>query len=316
MSHLRNTEKVTICNKNFQVAFYQTRVMTAKEEKEKRQIKEDMERNYANCVEGDWFWEEREERKRLKLELKETSREENLINSRKKTMSKMKNLITCNAWQWPKNNGKMFPPIFLTLTFGEEIKDLKTANRIYSKFIQRYNYRLFKTKDKILQYIAVPEFQENGRVHYHCLFFNLPFNPKNYDIAQEVWGNGFIYMKAVSDKNTSGLAKYMSKYLIKNCDDIRLFKKRKYFPSAKLLRPIILKGYWKSIHILESLQRTRPPEKITNKRVEVDFIGVMNFYFCQLEPNENVLDLLPELDHLTQNVLQSEINKEQGKLNL
>jgi len=316
MSHLKNSGKVTICDKNFQIAFYKIRVMTTKEAEEKRKIKEHMERNYANCVKGDWFWQKREERNALRLENREASREQNLINSRKKTMTAMKNLITCNAWQWPKKNGKMFPPIFLTLTFGEDINNLPTANRLYSKFIQRYNYRIFQTKDKILQYVAVPEFQKNGRVHYHCLFFNLPYSFKNYDIARDVWGNGHIYMKAIYTKTVSGLSSYMSKYLIKNCDDVRLYKKRKYFPSAKLLRPIIIKGYFKSSSILESLQRTRPPEKIINKRIEVDFIGLMNFYFCQLEPDELITDLIPELDQYTQNVLQSELNKEQRKLDL
>lgn len=315
-SHLKLSGKVVICSKNFQISFYQIRVRTSKEEKKRQEAKERMEKNYANCVEGDWFWEKKEERNTLRLANREANSEKNLISSHKKATSRMKNIITCNAWQWPKKSGLMFPPVFLTLTFKEDVSDPKIANRIFSKFIQRYNYKIFQTKNKVLQYIAVPEFQKSGRIHYHCLFFNLPYNVKNYDIARDVWGNGHVIMKAVYTKTIYGLSNYMSKYLVKALADKRLFHKKKYFPSAKLLRPIILKGYYKSLDILEALQRTRPPEKIINKRFEVDFIGIMNFYFCQLESNETTSDLFPELDQYTQSILQSEINKEQDKLKI
>ncbi|MFA5177999.1 MAG: hypothetical protein WC427_00360 [Candidatus Paceibacterota bacterium] len=290
--------------------------MTLKEEQQKREDKEYYEKRYAECVEGDWVWQEKMYKEKMKLERKEACRGKGLINSRMKTVSYLKNLIACNAWRWPKKNGQMFPPIFLTLTFEEEITNLKRANRIFSKFIQRYNYSLYKTKDKVLQYIAVPEFQQNGRVHYHCLFFNLPYNPKNYDIAREAWGNGFILMKATSGKTIYGLSNYLSKYLVKEFDDSRLYKKRKYFPSANLFRPIIIKGYWKSASLLEVLQKTRSPEKIKKSKVIYDFVGPIESYRCQLEPNESLSDFLSMLDPYTKSVLQSELDREQGKLNI
>jgi len=316
MSHLANYGKVIICNNDIQISFYKIRVLTSEEEQLKRENKEYLKKLFSECVEGDWAWQEKQHREKLAQERKEALGPKGLMLSRQKTASLMKNLIACNAWRWLKKNGKPFPPIFLTLTFGENVKILKTANRIYSKFIQRYNYKLFKTKDKILQYVTVPEFQKNGRVHYHGLFFNLPYNPKNYDIARDTWGNGFILMKAASGKTIYGLSNYLSKYLVKNFDDPRLYKKRKYFPSANLFRPIVLKGYFKAASLLEVLEKTRSPEKIKKSSSVYDFIGRIDYYRCRLESTERPLDLLSHLDVYTKTVLQSEIEKEQQGLKL
>lgn len=257
------------------------------------------------------------ERKKNKRKPKKVPDEQNLIASRKKTIHRMINLINCNAWQRPKKNGKMFPPVFLTLTFNENVKDLKKANRIFTKFMQNYNYELFKKKKRILQYVAVPEFQpESGRVHYHCLIFNLPYSNKNYDIARDVWGHGFIWMDAVYRGTPYSLSKYMTKYLTKGYNDLKIFNSKGYFSTKKLLKPIILKGYFMAKDVLEALKRTRPTYKIKNEKKEVDFIGVIDCNYAQLGDNENIDDLLPELDQYTRSVLQSEINKQQEKLKL
>ena len=53
---------------------------------------------------------------------------------------------------------------FLTLTFDDEITDLTIAGKEYHKFITKIK----RTFPEFLC-IAVPEFQKNGRVHYHLL---------------------------------------------------------------------------------------------------------------------------------------------------
>lgn len=238
--------------------------------------------------------------------------EESLLASRKKTIRKMTDLINCNAWEWEKNNGRKFPPVFLTLTFNEDIKDIKTANRKFSEFMQNYNYRLFKKKEKILQYIAVPEFQPNsGRIHYHIIIFNLPYSNKNYDIARDVWGHGYIWMKAVYRGTTHNIAKYLTKYLTKALDDKRFFKKRKYFPSVKLLKPIVSTDCYVANNILQAVSKTRPEYKVRKYEKILDFIGPSDIYYAELGNDEELSDLLPELDPYTRNVLQSEINKKE-----
>jgi hypothetical protein len=58
---------------------------------------------------------------------------------------------------------------FMTLTFAENITDLKQANYEFNKFVLRLSYKYPK-----FEYLAVPEFQQRGAVHYHVIC-NLPF---------------------------------------------------------------------------------------------------------------------------------------------
>ncbi len=61
--------------------------------------------------------------------------------SARKAKSALKRLIWCNGWQYfnPQTK-KRFVPQFLTLTFAENIQDLKEANIIFKNFLKRLNY--------------------------------------------------------------------------------------------------------------------------------------------------------------------------------
>lgn len=64
---------------------------------------------------------------------------------------------------------------FVTLTFSENVESIDYANDEFRKFIQRLNYRLYSTKKASLKYLATWEKQKRGSIHYHVIFFNLPF---------------------------------------------------------------------------------------------------------------------------------------------
>lgn len=119
---------------------------------------------------------------------------------------------------------------FMTLTFADEIFDLESANKMFNQFIKRLT-RLSPG----FKYLAVPEFQSSGRVHYHLLC-NLPYI-KNDDL-KNVWGHGFVFIRLI-DK-VENLGSYMCKYLGKANFDSRFFRKRKFFYSFNLLKPIII----------------------------------------------------------------------------
>jgi len=145
-------------------------------------------------------------------------------------------LIECN--KQPRRN------TFLTLTFAKNIKDLKMANRDFSKFIMRLNFYLgYRTK-----YLAVPEFQKRGAVHYHIVFFNLPF----IEIKEmnKLWGKGFF--KIEESKKINSLGAYVSKYLSKNTFDSRLFGQKAFFTSRNLSRPELIRNESKIDKFLES----------------------------------------------------------------
>lgn len=119
---------------------------------------------------------------------------------------------------------------FITLTFADNITDLKEANIIFKKFILRLKY-LYKD----LKYLAIPEFQKRGAVHYHLLI-----NIEYIDNAKlaDIWNQGFVMINKVKHINHLGL--YISKYISKNLFDIRYFGMRKILSSRNLDKPIII----------------------------------------------------------------------------
>jgi len=151
-------------------------------------------------------------------------------------------LIFSNTRRHRKPSGKPIPPFFLTLTFSENITDVRIANRLFSKFIQRFNYELFDCKEKKLAYVAVPQFQERGAVHYHVCVFNLPYihgsaGESVYSLIRRVWRQGtFINLKKIN--SDFGIYNYIRRYMQKNFDDSRLLRKRKFFYSSACLQPL------------------------------------------------------------------------------
>ena len=119
--------------------------------------------------------------------------------------------------------------VFITLTFKENIRELSEANIIFKKFIKR-----LKRKRKDLKYLAVPEFQSRGAVHYHLL---VNFEMANDELAA-IWNQGFVMINRVKHINHLGL--YISKYVGKNLFDIRYFGMRKILASKNLEQPIII----------------------------------------------------------------------------
>jgi len=151
--------------------------------------------------------------------------------------------------------------IFLTLTISENLSDLKQANYLFSSFIKRLSYY----SEKKLKYIAIPEFQERGAVHYHVMFFNLPFI--HYETLQDIWGHGYIRVEL--GRNIKNIAAYMTKYLSKDILDQRLRGHRILLTSKGLKKSTVYDNEEIAIfnqHYIikkqESLIRT-PEKKIT-----------------------------------------------------
>ena len=186
--------------------------------------------------------EVREKRYHIKRDWKEEDDCEDKIDANLLSFYRSKRIarriIFCNAWRWRKDNGRPYSPFLLTLTFEENIQDLKTANRMFSKFIQRFNYMLTGKKKAYLQYLGVVEFQKRGAIHYHVMIFNLPYiKHKVYETIRELWGKGRIELKKVD--TIERLINYLSKYMIKDFTNKKLTNKKRYFTSRKIKRPLI-----------------------------------------------------------------------------
>ena len=127
---------------------------------------------------------------------------------------------------------------FLTLTFKENITDVKIANLTFNRFIVR-----MRKERPDFKYIAVIEFQKRGAVHYHLLCdldisgLKTESETKAYErtFAKGEWKNGFVKIKPVAHVDNMGA--YFCKYLSKDMFDERMFGKKKYFCSQNLRQP-------------------------------------------------------------------------------
>lgn len=172
------------------------------------------------------------------------------------TRSRLRRLMQANASQYFKPDGLPFKPIFITYTFKENLTKLTYAHTFFKKFILRLNYFVYDEKCSRLRYLAVPEFQKRGAVHYHCVFFNLPYIDRIYDEMQRVWGQGFCIVKTIN--NDVHLVNYVSKYFTKEALDSRLVGRKKYFCSKGLFKPLINREELFSEFILNDLKEKKP----------------------------------------------------------
>ena len=148
----------------------------------------------------------------------EEQKEKYISTATSRAKNQIKRLIHGNEDVHPEK------PVFLTLTFKENIDNVKEGNRQFTMFIKRMNRRIKKT----LRYVAVHEFQKRGALHYHMIIFNLPFI--EHKEISKIWRNGMIDIELV---NNEGISNYLSKYISKSFKDIRMKGTKRYFHSLE-----------------------------------------------------------------------------------
>lgn len=211
-------------------------------EQKKQEEKEKEAEEWAELVE---IWGCDEEKEKLHKEQAEAKEEQTLKTkfSISRTRTNIRRLVNTN----PHLNQ------FLTLTFAKSMPNLEPANNLFHLFIKRITRRYPE-----FQYIAVNEFQkdvdfhgnikpEGGSVHYHLLC-NLGPKDTSKDklfewerrFAMKYWQNGFIKIKEVSQITNMGA--YFCKYLGKDMFDKRMFRKKKFFCSQTLSKPVEMTG--------------------------------------------------------------------------
>ena len=156
-----------------------------------------------------------------------------MIRSSKRAAKNLVRIINSNVNAY----GKGVTSKFLTLTFAEHITDLEVANKMFTDFMRRLNYSLLKERRNVIKYTAVWELTKNGRIHYHVIFYNLPF--VKIDKLVDIWGHGIAYINVIDNVDNVGV--YVAKYMSKP-DDRYLSPeysgKRRYFSSTGLRKPI------------------------------------------------------------------------------
>ena len=216
------------------------------------------------------------------------------IESRRRSMqragSHLRRLINCNVWRWFKENGRAYLPTFVTFTFKEDVRDIKTANIIFSRFIRHLNYWVFDTKKSFLKYTVVTEFQDKNRhvIHYHVVFYNLKFVWN--DTLGEIWEQGGTHIQKIGKVDNVGA--YVSKYMSKNFEDERLDGHKRYFSSRGLLHPVVVRDQ----KLAEKIIHQIPEKYIARKK---DFVSVyhgnVTYIQFKLSREQNLSDILPSL---------------------
>jgi len=161
-------------------------------------------------------------------------------------------------------------PALVTATMFE-VGTIKSAYETFTLFIQR----LRKSFGKDFRYIAVPEYQKRGAVHFHMMIWGIPEEyikneaphwEREEDIGnmdkvvrgtrdlQNLWQGG--YLDCISTDGSQKLGRYLGKYLSKSLQDPRLYSQKSYRASSNVLRSVRIPysqavGYAKEIWDLD-----------------------------------------------------------------
>ncbi|HGD0575772.1 TPA: hypothetical protein ACG7AG_002668 [Clostridium perfringens] len=177
---------------------------------------------------------------------KKKNHSEKRSDSVNRAKHKLRQLINTNVTK----NSK-----FVTLTFAENIKDVKQAKIIFKNFIKRFNYYLSLKNQKQLKYVYVVEFQDEnnrGAVHFHVIFFNLNFIKSN--ILEKIWDNGFVKINLI--KHVDNVGAYVVKYMNKGVSDERLTNSDLYGRSRGNLRePLVIKDRFQVLLIMKQFKQ-------------------------------------------------------------
>lgn len=134
------------------------------------------------------------------------------------------------------NLGGFQRPVFLTLTYAKNETDLGRARQDFNSFSSYVRDRFGKQ----IRFVCVPEFQFRGAIHFHTIFWGLPYSitstEREFRILASMWGHGFVDLKQ-TDGNIK-IATYLAKYMHKAFEDIRLSNKRAWTCSQNMIRPI------------------------------------------------------------------------------
>lgn len=210
--------KFVDCGEFYQVYYYQNKKTgTTKKDDTDLNLRKLQIKSFMN----------NEEQKETKTELKDGNKIEdrNIIRSK----------LSCQ--RLAKANSKIWET-FITLTIAENEQNIEKAN----KMLHSFTVQIRRIK-KDFAYIAIPEFQKRGAIHYHLLT-NISIDDDNLIYSQEdnpkykhikYWNKGFTSIEPLKD-DIKKIVGYISKYMTKDVDN-RLFGHHRYLYSQNLETP-------------------------------------------------------------------------------
>ena len=204
-------------------------------------------------------------------------------------------------------------PKFVTVTFKENVQDISKAYHEFKKFIQRFNRHAGKAFNvKNLEYLATLEFQDGTRkkdlkekyeskgqnfysvdhmgcIHFHMIFFNLPFIEK--EKLAELWGNGFVNIQSCragrKGKKEGEMLSELVKYITCSDFDLRVMGQKIFTSSKGLNKPV-------KEHFPVWIQQpdTKSYQRVSSVLYDTEHSGrvIKHVFFCDRETKGLVLD--------------------------
>jgi len=139
--------------------------------------------------------------------------------------------------------------VFFTLTFAKGKKSLKSSNKTIKSFIRRLKSYLGESP----KYIIVPELHKSGNIHYHGVFFGLPYI-NILDFKNKIWRNGSVDLQL--PKQIKSVARYLCKYMTKDTIENLPINQKSYFTSRNLRVPITTFDDFDHERIIKPLELT------------------------------------------------------------
>lgn len=199
--------------------------------------------------------------------------------------TKIRDYVNCNVNAYKSSSGRSYRAVFVTLTFRDNLTSLDITNSYFTSFIQSFSLYYFGSFSK-LRYLAVPEFQGRGAVHYHCIFFNLPYRHDVKTILSNLWVHGFSQIKGITRVRNVG--RYISKYLSKDFVNLGVRGKKSYFVSRGLFKPLIT-NYDEIISRVLSLVPDSSLE-YEKMNIELPYLVSMDYQSYNLEGHDSILE--------------------------
>ena len=215
-------------------------------------------------------------------EYKQNNSTEKTIKNVKETFKKLRQLIRTNFTNDTKNQ------LFITLTYKENMTDVKKLMTDFDKFYKRLKY---KFKEHKFEYIAVVEPQGRGAWHFHIMLksinqFNLYIDNK---ILEQIWGHGYTDVQRLKSDDVGSY--YVAYFTDLIQEDDKGNKKR--------LKGSRLSMYPKGFKFYRTSRGIEKPKEIKIQYGELEKQGYKNTYSrafeiieeCDFE-NEKILNVI------------------------
>lgn len=202
-----------------------------------------------------------------------------------RTQRKIKRLINSNTFVYGHR------PKFVTYTFADNITDIKEANRHFNN----NRRKLSRLVGRKLRYLAVPELQKRGAIHYHVVYFDLPYIKNIKAKFREAWGEGHVQVKTITHVRNTGA--YISKYFSKQWASERVTGTKGFFTASNLFQPEV----FRSIDILSKFDNLIPEYTESNVSAKFGTVKYTQFKITTSNLNSKLNSKIKSYDRTSYN---------------